>query len=116
MLEQTQHFLGQTIQTTSQDEIPRLREVIQYHRTLYYDDKPVISDSEFDQLYALLVAAEEKYHLTHEESPTQEIARLEDSQFTKAPHLHQMMSLDNTYDAEDLRDFEGRIRRILREE
>lgn len=116
MLEQTQHFLRHTIQTISQDDIPQLREVIQYHRSLYYDDKPVISDSEFDQLYALLVAAEEKYHLTHEESPTQEIARLEDSQFTKAPHLHQMMSLDNTYDAEDLREFEMRIRRILREE
>jgi DNA ligase (NAD+) len=116
MLEQTQHFLGQTIQTISQDEIFGLREVIQYHRALYYDDKPVISDSEFDQLYALLVAAEERYNLTHEESPTQEIARLEDNQFTKAPHLHQMMSLDNTYDAEDLRDFEGRIRRILKEE
>lgn len=116
MLEQTQHFLGQTIQTISQDEISGLREVIQHHRALYYNDKPVISDSEFDQLYALLVAAEEKHHLTHEESPTQEIARLEDNQFTKAPHLHQMMSLDNTYDAEDLRDFEGRIRRILKEE
>lgn len=116
MLEQTQHFLRQKIETISQDDIPQLREVIQYHRSLYYNDKPVISDSEFDQLYALLIAAEEKYHLTHEESPTQEIARLEDSQFTKAPHLHQMMSLDNTYDAEDLREFEMRIRRILREE
>ena len=113
MIEQTQHFLRQTIQTISQDEIAQLREVIQHHRALYYDDKPVISDSEFDQLYALLVAAEERYNLTHEESPTQEIARLEDNQFTKAPHLHQMMSLDNTYDAEDLRDFEKRIYRIL---
>lgn len=90
--------------------------MIQYHRALYYNDKPIISDSEFDQIYALLVAAEEKYNLIHEESPTQEIARLEDSQFTKAPHLHQMMSLDNTYNAEDLRDFETRIRRILKEE
>ncbi|MBP6921142.1 NAD-dependent DNA ligase LigA, partial [Candidatus Gracilibacteria bacterium] len=116
MSEQTQYFLSQTIETLGQHEISGLREVIQYHRALYYDDKPVISDSEFDQLYALLVAGEEKYNLTHEESPTQEIARLTDNQFTKASHLHQMMSLDNTYDAEDLRDFETRIRRILREE
>ncbi len=61
MLAETQHFLSQTIDTISRDEVAVLREVIRYHRALYYDDKPVISDAEFDQLYALLVAIEEKY-------------------------------------------------------
>jgi DNA ligase (NAD+) len=41
------------------------------------------------------------------------VNRLEENHFTKAPHKHQMMSLDNTYNADDLIDFEKRIKRIL---
>lgn len=46
-------------------------------------------------------------------SPTQEVNRLEENHFTKAPHKHAMMSLDNTYNADDLLEFEKRIKRIL---
>ncbi len=114
MLTETQHLLQCTVDTITRDEIPTLREVIQYHRTQYYNDTPVITDGEFDTLYALLVAAEEKFQMHDEASPTKEVARLDhDNHFTKAPHLHQMMSLDNTYNAEDLREFEKRIQRIL---
>ncbi len=117
MLTETQYFLHRTVDTVVPDEIPTLRATIQYHRAQYYNDQPVITDDEFDRLYALLVAVEEKFHMHDEKSPTQEVARLdEDNHFTKAPHLHQMMSLDNTYDAEDLREFEVRIRRILDKE
>lgn len=117
MLTETQHFLNRTLDTITQDEIPLLQSVIQYHRTQYYNDTPVITDGEFDMLYALLVATEEKFHIHDALSPTKEVARLdEDNHFTKATHLHQMMSLDNTYNAEDLRDFEVRMRRILDKE
>ena len=117
MLAETHYFLHRTIDDITRDEIPTLREVIQYHRAQYYNDKPVITDGEFDTLYALLVAGEERFGMHDESSPTHEVARLdEDNHFTKAPHLHQMMSLDNTYDAEDLREFEVRIRRILDKE
>jgi len=52
--------------------------------------------------------------MMHEEgSPTQEVNRLEENHFTKAPHRHVMMSLDNTYNADDLIEFEKRIKRIL---
>lgn len=117
MLKETTQFLKKNLANLIPDDIQVLREIIQYHRAQYYADHPVISDVEFDQLYALLTLGEERFHMSHDaESPTQEIARLEDNQFTKAPHLHQMMSLDNTYNAEDLREFETRIRRILKEE
>jgi DNA ligase (NAD+) len=117
MLTETQHLLQRTVDTITRDEIPTLREVIQYHRAQYYNDTPVITDGEFDTLYALLVAVEEKFQMHDEPSPTKEVARIDhDNHFTKAPHLHQMMSLDNTYDAEDLREFEMRIRRILDKE
>lgn len=95
-------------------EIPTLREIIQHHRSLYYADSPVISDREFDYLYALLVESEKEYLLDSEtHSPTNEIQKMEENHFTKAAHKHQMMSLDNTYNADDLRDFESRIERIL---
>ncbi len=95
-------------------EIPTLREIIQHHRSLYYADAPVISDREFDYLYALLVESEKEYLLDSEtHSPTNEIQKMEENHFTKAAHKHQMMSLDNTYNADDLRDFESRIERIL---
>lgn len=113
MISDTQKFLEKTLATISREEVLDLQKVIQYHRELYYNDAPIISDQEFDQLYALLVAAEEKFHLTHADSPTQEVARLEQTKFTKAAHLTPMMSLDNTYDADDLRDFEKRIERLL---
>ena len=54
----------------------------------------------------LFSSQEKRFDMHDESSPTHEVARLdEDNHFTKAPHLHQMMSLDNTYDAEDLREF-----------
>lgn len=109
----TELFLRKKSNEITPQDIRVLREIIQYHRSLYYADKPVISDQEFDYLYALLVDAEKNHQKEHEESPTHEIQRLEENHFKKAPHKHQMMSLDNTYNALDLLDFETRITRIL---
>jgi DNA ligase (NAD+) len=101
----------------SRDDITRLRNMVEFHRHQYYElDSPLISDIEFDTLYSLLVSLEERFQVSHEVSPTQKIQDLHENHFTKASHLHQMMSLDNTYDATDLRDFETRIRRILKDD
>lgn len=117
MLVETLEILRKNPSTFTREDIPHLRDLIEFHRHQYYElDTPLISDEEFDRLYALLIAIEEKFHESHESSPTQKVQNLVDNHFTKAPHLHQMMSLDNTYNAEDLREFEMRIRRILREE
>ncbi len=114
MLQETYKLLAKNLETLSSDDVLLLREVIAFHRHQYYElEKPLITDDEFDTLYALLVAGEEKYHMTHEDSPTQEVNRLAENHFTKAPHRHQMMSLDNTYNADDLLEFEKRIKRIL---
>lgn len=76
MLTETQYFLHRTVDTVAPDEIPTLRATIQYHRAQYYNDQPVITDDEFDRLYALLVAVEEKFHMHDEKSPTQEVNRI----------------------------------------
>lgn len=117
MLTETLEILQRNPATFTQEDIPKLRTLVEFHRYQYYElDAPVIGDEEFDRLYTLLVATEERFHESHESSPTQKVQNLVDNHFTKAPHLHQMMSLDNTYNAEDLREFETRIRRILRDE
>lgn len=117
MLAETLEILQKHPASLTRADIPLLRDLVEFHRHQYYElDAPLISDVEFDRLYALLIATEEKFQESHAASPTQKIQNLVDNHFTKAPHLHQMMSLDNTYNAEDLREFETRIRRILREE
>lgn len=116
MLAETLAMLQRKPETLERGDIDVLRQMVEFHRHQYYElDTPLITDEEFDKLYALLVATEEKFQESHASSPTQKVQDLVDNHFTKAPHLHQMMSLDNTYDAEDLREFETRIRRILRE-
>ena len=116
MLAETLSILQRKPETLERGDIDVLRQMVEYHRHQYYElDTPLITDEEFDKLYALLVATEEKFQESHASSPTQKVQDLVDNHFTKAPHLHQMMSLDNTYNAEDLREFETRIRRILRE-
>ena len=117
MLTETLELLSRNPSSLTRDDIPLLRDTVEFHRHQYYElDTPLISDEEFDRLYAFLVALEEEFHEIHKSSPSQKIQNLVDNHFTKAPHLHQMMSLDNTYNAEDLREFETRIRRILKED
>ena len=114
MQNETQTFLSQHIDTLEANDIPTLQDVIRYHRELYYaKETPVISDTEFDQLFTLLVAGEEKYNIQDVTSPTQQVDHLVQSQFSKGDHRYAMKSLDNTYDAGDLGDFDGRVRKIL---
>lgn len=117
MLAKTLELLNKNLASLTLGDIPFLREVVEFHRHQYYElDTPLISDEEFDRLYALLVATEERFHTSHESSPTQKIQSLVENHFTKAQHIHRMMSLDNTYNADDLREFQKRIRRILKDE
>lgn len=115
MMDTTSHYLNVTPDTLIRDDIQVLRELIQYHRRQYYElEKPLITDDEFDILYTLLVAGEQKFGMEHDlGSPTQSVNQLEENHFTKALHKHAMMSLDNTYNADDLLEFEKRIKRIL---
>lgn len=115
MIQKTAQFLKKNITELTHADILELRNIIAFHRYQYYElEKPLIADDEFDKLYSLLVAGEEKFGMEHDaESPTQEVHKLEENHFTKAIHRHAMMSLDNTYNADDLLEFEKRIKRIL---
>ncbi len=100
----------------NESQIPLLQEVLRAHNGLYYTEQsPIISDQEYDTLFRTLKALEEQYGVWDPTSPTKRIDVLVSSQFQKGLHASQMISLDNTYDENDIADFEGRIRNVLRQ-
>jgi DNA ligase (NAD+) len=95
--------------------VSRLRREIEYHEKKYYvDSDPQISDFEFDQLVRELQDLEQRFpELITPESPTQRVGEMPVEGFPSVPHRLPMLSLDNCFTVEELRDFEGRIRRLL---
>jgi DNA ligase (NAD+) len=96
--------------------IAKLRKVINYHEYRYYiQNDPVVSDYEYDQLYKLLEAIEEQHpELITTDSPTQRVSNDLTSDFDTVEHLTPMLSLANSYNAEDLIDFDAQIKRYAR--
>ncbi|WP_293447285.1 NAD-dependent DNA ligase LigA [Persephonella sp.] len=92
--------------------IDDLREVIRYHDWRYYVlANPVISDYEYDKLFHLLKKIEQKFpELITPDSPTQRVASGLTKEFPQVKHLAPMLSLDNSYNEEDLRDFDRRVK------
>jgi len=95
----------------------RLRELINQHNYRYYVlDDPTISDAEFDALLAELVELERGHpELVVPDSPTQRVGGEPAEGFQTAAHLVPMLSLDNSYDEETLREFDERVRRLANE-
>ncbi|MFF4900742.1 NAD-dependent DNA ligase LigA [Streptomyces sp. NPDC001068] len=93
----------------------RLAEQIEEHRFRYYaKDAPVISDAEFDRLLRALEELEELHpELRTPDSPTQKVAGSYETEFTAVEHRSRMMSLDNTFNDEDLAAWVERIHREL---
>ena len=97
-----------------QIEIAHLREKIHYHEHRYYVlDDPEISDFEFDKLMQRLKDLEAAHpELVTPDSPTQRVGGAPASAFPKVRHHARMMSLDNTYSMDELRDFDRRVREL----
>ncbi|MBP8017058.1 NAD-dependent DNA ligase LigA, partial [Candidatus Gracilibacteria bacterium] len=92
-----------------------LQEIIREHNKLYYNEEsPVISDKEYDELFKILKSLEEKFNISNYNSPTQKIDVLLSKQFEKGKHKTPMLSLDNTYNSEDIHEFDKRILNILK--
>ena len=91
-----------------------LRKVINYHDYRYYVlASPVISDYEYDKLFGALKRLERKYpHLITPDSPTQRVASEISGTFPTVRHYSPMLSLDNTYTEEELREFDRRVREL----
>ncbi len=95
-------------------KIEALREKIRRHEYLYYAvDQPEISDAEFDELMRELKGLEAEHpDLITADSPTQRVGGKPREGFVKVPHSSPMLSLDNTYNEEELRDWERRVHEL----
>ncbi len=95
-------------------KIEALREKIRRHEHLYYVlDHPEISDADFDKLMQQLKDLEREHpSLVTPDSPTQRVGGKPREGFVKVPHSSPMLSLDNTYNEEELRDWERRVHEL----
>ncbi|MDF2367515.1 NAD-dependent DNA ligase LigA [Sneathiella sp.] len=96
-------------------EHDRLVESIRDHDVAYYsEDAPVVSDAEYDRLRQDLLAIEARFpELIREDSPSQSVGVTPAKGFGKVRHKVPMLSLDNAFSNDELREFEGRVRRFL---
>jgi DNA ligase (NAD+) len=94
--------------------IETLREKIQHHEYRYYVlDDPEISDAEFDQLMNELKKLEAEHpEFITPDSPTQRVGGQPREGVVKAPHSSPMLSLDNTYNLDELRDWDQRVHEL----
>lgn len=111
LFEKTQSLLKSRI---GKDQIEDLISVLHFHEWNYsIQNNPLISDFEYDSLYKAL----EKIEADHPEvirldSPTQRVSSDLKSDFPKVKHLNPMLSLDNSYNADDLYDFDRQVRKL----
>lgn len=85
-----------------------LAEEVRRHRDLYYNDQPEIPDADFDALFRELQQLEEDHpELAVPDSPTMEVGApaVVSSTFDNVEHLERMMSLDNAFDEDELREW-----------
>ncbi len=99
-------------------EIKALREKIRENDDLYYVlNKPVISDQEYDRLYRRLKELEDAHPgLIVPNSPTQRVGGHPAEGFAVVKHIVPMMSMENTYSAGELKEFDERVRKNLKGE
>src|SRR5437867_7814919 len=95
--------------------IEELRSKILRHRKLYYvDNQPQISDETYDRLERELAELERRYpQLVTPDSPTQRVGGQPSLEFPTVRHSSPMLSLDNAYTEEEVREFDARLRRVL---
>ncbi|MEO9802289.1 MAG: NAD-dependent DNA ligase LigA [Reichenbachiella sp.] len=95
----------------AKNEIASLSKQINHHNQRYYQDSvSEISDYDFDQLLERLIQIESDFPgLKKSDSPSQRVGGAITKNFETVVHKYPMLSLANTYSAEDLRDFDGRV-------
>ena len=99
------------------ERIEQLRQQIRRHDHLYYvRAAPEIPDRRYDELFAELRALEAAHpELVTDDSPTQRVAGAPIEEFETVTHAAPMLSIDNTYSRDELREFDDRVRRALGE-
>lgn len=119
--EQTQHLQQQTLSFLNDSDehieaapVNLLRQVLRFHEYRYYIlNDPLIADAEYDRLYKALEKIEQQQPgLITADSPTQRVSKGLIKDFPKVQHLVPMLSLDNSYNAPDLADFDRKAKEL----
>ncbi|MGF1671034.1 MAG: NAD-dependent DNA ligase LigA, partial [Balneolaceae bacterium] len=94
--------------------IQELRDLIDRANKAYYEDaSPFISDKEFDEALKELEHLEQKFDLSTPDSPTNRVGGSPSESFPTVEHPVPLLSLSNTYNFDELRDFDKRVKNIL---
>jgi DNA ligase (NAD+) len=99
----------------ARNELDRLAtEIAEHDRRYHGEDAPTISDADYDVLRRRHAAIEARFpELARVDSPAQNVGAKPSGRFKKVRHSVPMLSLDNAFDDQDVRDFMGRVRRFL---
>ncbi len=99
----------------AQKRIEALREQLNYHSYRYYVlDDPELTDADYDRMFRELQELEEQFpDLITPDSPTQRVGGEPLAAFEPVRHATPMLSLDNAFDDQELRDFDARLHRLL---
>ncbi len=110
----TESLLKDLEKGISEKKIEPLRDALRFHEYRYYIlNDPLLSDFEYDQLFKALEKIEkENPSLISVDSPTQRVAKGLTKDFPTVQHLVPMLSLDNSYNNEDLVDFDRKAREL----
>ena len=113
-----QHFVALSKKFISSpataNDLKELRDLLVFHERKYYiEDSPLISDFEYDILYKQLVSLEEQYpEQITPDSPTQRVSTDLSGDFPPVQHTVPMLSLDNSYNEDDLNDFDAAVKKL----
>jgi DNA ligase (NAD+) len=105
----------QLTEADAANRLMRLAKDIARHNKLYHDrDAPEISDAEFDGLVRENAELEAQYpHLIRPDSPSRQVGAAPSTALAKVAHARPMLSLDNAFSDEEVREFLRRVRRFL---
>jgi DNA ligase (NAD+) len=113
--QRTKHLSDQfLLKPATKEDLSVLKEVLTYHERKYYiEDSPIISDFEYDTLYRQLSAIEEANpELITPDSPSQRVGTDLSGEFPPVQHIVPMLSLDNSYDENDLNNFDTSVKKL----
>lgn len=104
--------------TSIQQRIKNLRSQLNNHNYKYYvESNPEISDFDYDKLMQELIELETQHpDFFDANSPTQRVGNDINQDFKQLVHKYPMLSLGNTYNEQDIRDFDTRTRKVIEEE
>ena len=110
----TTRLLKSPVGFSDDEKISALREIINYHDWRYYVlNEPVITEFDYDSLFKQLRELESRHpDLITSDSPTQRVSRGLTDEFESVAHLVSMLSLENSYNEEDLNDFDRRVKEL----